>query len=334
MNRARRPYGVTLIELLVALSIGVVLTGIAVAIFSSAQGTQRKIRALSHIQEEGRLITAVLGRDIRQADSFGCVDPSRVNTIVAGPGPNIAGPPIIGTENSGAPSVNGSDTITLRGATGFSAGVVADPPGANLRLDNVTGLAVGDVLLITDCRNQQGAGLTGDAFRATNVVAANGTVTHAAAGGANINPPQLSAAYANGTVMRVRQISYRVASGFGGVDTLQRSVDGGPWQDLSPDVHTMQIVYGEDTDADGVANRYLPADLVGNFANVVAVRVQLIVRGGAANVAGQGFTANLDAAGNQQIAFDPVFGANPVTLPNGALGQRFTITAAVRARLP
>jgi type IV pilus assembly protein PilW len=43
-------------------------------------------------------------------------------------------------------------------------------------------------------------------------------------------------------------------------------------------VENMQVLYGEDTDDDGVANRYRTADSVANFDDVVSMRIGLLLR--------------------------------------------------------
>lgn len=43
-------------------------------------------------------------------------------------------------------------------------------------------------------------------------------------------------------------------------------------------VESFQIVYGEDTDADGIVNAYLPSNLVGNWNNILSAKVSVIVR--------------------------------------------------------
>jgi len=48
-------------------------------------------------------------------------------------------------------------------------------------------------------------------------------------------------------------------------------------EELAEGVEDFQIQYGEDTDTDGVANRYVDADLVTNMANIVSVRFGLLV---------------------------------------------------------
>jgi len=40
----------------------------------------------------------------------------------------------------------------------------------------------------------------------------------------------------------------------------------------------MQILYGEDTDGDRTANRYVTADQVTNMKNVVSLKVMLLLR--------------------------------------------------------
>lgn len=59
-------------------------------------------------------------------------------------------------------------------------------------------------------------------------------------------------------------------SGNGGGSSPQPLIEG---------VESMDILYGEDTDAikDGVVNQYIPADAVTNWADVVSVRIQLVL---------------------------------------------------------
>jgi len=43
-------------------------------------------------------------------------------------------------------------------------------------------------------------------------------------------------------------------------------------------VESMQILYGEDTDGDGIVNHYVPVQLLTNLDNVISVKVSLIAR--------------------------------------------------------
>ncbi len=59
-------------------------------------------------------------------------------------------------------------------------------------------------------------------------------------------------------------------SGNGGGSTPQPLIEG---------VESMDILYGEDTDSikDGIANRYISADTVTNWADIVSARIQLVL---------------------------------------------------------
>jgi type IV pilus assembly protein PilW len=52
------------------------------------------------------------------------------------------------------------------------------------------------------------------------------------------------------------------------------NVNAGP---LADGIENMQILYGEDTDADKVANQYVSADNVTAWTNIVSVRIALLV---------------------------------------------------------
>jgi len=56
---------------------------------------------------------------------------------------------------------------------------------------------------------------------------------------------------------------------YGGTPNPQEIVEG---------VQAIAPLYGEDTDGDGVPNRYVTADGVGVWTNVVAVRAQLLMQ--------------------------------------------------------
>ena len=72
------------------------------------------------------------------------------------------------------------------------------------------------------------------------------------------------------------------------------AVDAGAFtfQPLVDGVEAMHILYGLDTDADGSANQYVPVAGVGNFDNVVSVRIGLLLRTDDDELAAQTDTAN------------------------------------------
>ena len=60
-----------------------------------------------------------------------------------------------------------------------------------------------------------------------------------------------------------------VRSGGGDNATVSELVEG---------VENLQVLYGEDSDSDNIPNRFVPANIVTDFANVTAVRISLLLR--------------------------------------------------------
>ena len=110
-----KPYqtGMTLIEIMIALLIGVFLLGGVLQIFVGSKQTNRMQEGLSRLQESGRFAMDFLSRDIRMAGSWGCH---------GGPSPDID---IAGENNNAVNSDgidNGTDKITLKGAFTLAIG--------------------------------------------------------------------------------------------------------------------------------------------------------------------------------------------------------------------
>ncbi|MDB4511835.1 PilW family protein [Arenicella sp.] len=75
---ARKPYsrqaGFTLTEILVALALGLFLTGVVIAIFTSSQSTFRTVNEVSRSQENTRFALSFLRRNMRMAGYTNCSD--------------------------------------------------------------------------------------------------------------------------------------------------------------------------------------------------------------------------------------------------------------------
>lgn len=89
---------------------------------------------------------------------------------------------------------------------------------------------------------------------------------------------------------------------------------------VADNIENMQIMYGIDSDGDGAINAYKSVPAATEFAQVAAVRVDLLVRGPTANV----------AANNQTY----VFAASSVTPSDRFLRQVYTATFTVRNQVP
>ena len=96
--------GFSLVEIMIALLIGLFLLGGILQMFSASQQTYRMQSNLARLQENGRFALDFLARDIRMAGYWGCL--SGLNTDIDG------------TDNNAVPvdSIDdGTDTIKLKG---------------------------------------------------------------------------------------------------------------------------------------------------------------------------------------------------------------------------
>jgi len=331
-NRAQ---GLSLIELLVAITLGAILLAGAVTLFVNNRDTYNTTTELSRLQETARYALNMMVKDIRMAGYFGCAD--RLDTVTdntgAAPG-DLWNPanPIEGWEGDVAGNYLPSDVV----GNGFGSvvDIVADNPGATDGDDGRV-LALGGIVpdsitlryLAGNMNDAAGvAGIFDNQVTVDAVDGAASTITVDAAVGFSLSQVaaiadcggsdvfQISAA-PTATTVQANNLSrsYNAASNpmiapFVGVryyigangrspdpvndpyPSLYRTIitPGGlveAGQELFEGVESMQLLYGVDTDADGAPNNYVragdaPLDTAnpGNWANVVSVRIAILVR--------------------------------------------------------
>lgn len=292
--------GLSLVEILVALGISAVLLTGVIQIFISSKQSYRMLEATSRLQENGRFAVSFLTEDLRMAGYTGCYSgtPGNIETILNDPNNynwDLSAPlegnewtgggwtPALDSSISGQ-VLNGTDVIVTRGLASDginlvspfsdSAQLFVDPGGNNIN--------DGDILMVTDCSsasmfqvtNQQ---VTGGGTRVNIVHSSSGSWTPGNSG------PQLANSFGDDAeVARFETNVYYIGTGASGGPALFRRslITGGTMQaqELVDGVEDMQILYGEDTDSDGVANRYVTANNVADMANVVSVRIRLLLR--------------------------------------------------------
>ena len=275
-----RQQGVTLVELMIALAIGLLVTIAMLKVYVDSSRLYRFNEGLARVQENGRFALEFIRRDARVAGFWGCnSDAEPYNGISATSDAyiDVAAGHITGTSDDG---LNSADSITFRSATGSGAPVTANMSGTD---DNITvdsPLAVGKVALISDCEQS-------DVFQVTGN---DGAVLKHGVGANTL--PDLKNPYATGArVYEARERTYCVANGAGKdkdgnwIPSLRRAYGKGSalacenGDELLEGIEDMQIFYGEDTDADGTANRYVAINYDELQKNrIVSVRISLLVR--------------------------------------------------------
>lgn len=173
--------------------------------------------------------------------------------------------------------LNGTDFIVLlRGTTRdvqLAGNMTSDNANIQLAASAAGLFAADDILFISDCESS-------DVFAANNV-SSGGTITIAHSSAKNTTN-FLSKAYGtDATVMSMEKSAYYIGTNSNNVPTLFRMRMIGAsmvTEELVEGVESMQIQYGEDLNADGLANRYVNATNVTDMNNIVSVRLSLLMR--------------------------------------------------------
>lgn len=339
--RAQRGFG--LVELMIAITLGLILSTAVIQVFLASRSSYQLQESLSMIQENARFAMHFMGRELRMAGYAGCksVGDLEVNVIAspaAGADDFLA---LQGQDNISASNdlgaLEGSDTVEILRAGDASVRLTGNlaPSNANVQIeDNRHNIAKGDYVLISDCASL-------DIFRVSNSPkpSGKGTTTLAHAAGVN-SGNRLSKIYGadaevfgfERTLFFVRDTGRVTASGqpITSLYRQQRALGSGgalgAAEELVEGVENMQLQYGIDSDGDAAVDRYASAAAVTDWEAVVSARLELTLVANDGGVVGRSGTANAqsieDASGNT------------VGNEDGRMRQVFSSVFAIRNRLP
>ncbi len=294
--------GFSLVELMVAVTIGLIILAAVSGIFVTSKSTYNTTDSLARLQENARFAVHYLSRDIRMAGFTGCTDDLKsVNNTLKTTDfafQNIS-TPIEGLEGASGtwfPSNSaalpsgikaGTDAITLRlSDTGLDITITKGmpPTSAELNVSSVQGLAKGDIIILSDCSSADIMQLTQDPDTASLKIQHN---PGAVAGVSPGNDTQvLSKQYSPPSkLLKFITRTYFITVRADGVPVLMMQENNGTSQELIEGVEDMQILYGKDTDAtpDAVPNVYLRAGQAGlttadDWSRVTSIRIGLLMR--------------------------------------------------------
>ncbi len=297
--------GLSMIEIMIAMVLGAFLLGGVLQIFSSSKQTYRVQEGMSRLQENGRFAMDFITKDIRNADFWGCLKNGLTDINKNLNGADAFPQGVNGSNDAG---LNASDTLIMRSA--IDSGVTVQPPFDKTitTFSANNGLTHGDILLVSDCN-------TGDIFQVdTSAVSGSSPPTP------GNSATSLSKVYAgNASIYRVGTIIYSIQNGASGQPALFRQINNNAATELVEGIENLQIRYGEDTDADGTPDYYVTANNVVDMDQVVSIRVTLLARTIADNLAGQ------------PVAY--TYNGVTTTPADRRLRRVFTSTIAVRNRL-
>lgn len=188
---ARRQRGMTLVELMVSLVLGLVIIGGVVSVLLANKRSFRSNEGLSQIQETARTAFELLARDIRQAGGTGCDSARRMANVLTPPATawweawaSVQGfdegvdDPALVEGTAVGNRVADTDSLQLMGVEGGFLPVAShNAAGAVIRINAAsTSFAAGDIMLVCDFDHSA-------TFQATAYDATNVTVTHASGSG-------------------------------------------------------------------------------------------------------------------------------------------------------
>jgi type IV pilus assembly protein PilW len=296
---SKRPRGMSLVELLVWMAVSLIITTVIGTIYVNTKQITRVNDTISRLQESGRFAIHLLDRDLRMANFRGCnsLSVTPLNVLNSTAYPYQFGVGIIGYYGSGgvwSPSLDSSigtlsppplantDVVTIRHIDGPGVPLTAKMANSSDDITVAAGspLATGDVLLVADCSASA-------IFNATGFNAGTGVITHAA--GTMAVPGNTVANLGHtfktdASVYRLVTRTYFVAPSVKrpGTNTLwSNSVPAYDAQaqpeEMVEGVDNFALLFGEDLDGDRAANRYVRANAVGTWNNVVSVKAQVLL---------------------------------------------------------
>ena len=294
LNKQR---GVSLVELMVAITIGLILMAGVLSIFLSSKVTYFANEKIARLQENGRVALDLVMHDVRSAGYMGCARAVPFTSTLNTPTSLLWNYeiPLQGFEASGAGAwtpalgagvlnpapINDSDVVVARALQrdGRAMRVEVDVGALNgtpAVLDN-TNVTAGTVMMITDCTASSVFQVTG-----YGAGAPNGLVMHAATGANPGNATDdLGYLYTAGArIAPLQTVVYYVANDpVSGEPGLYRQTGNVQPADLLVEgVQALQIAYAEDTNGDRVADLYRSADNVANWDNVLSVTISMLIR--------------------------------------------------------
>lgn len=325
----RRQKGLSLVELLIAITLALLLTAGILQVFLASKQTYSAHSALSRVQESGRFAMEFITHDIRHAGYKGeCMSPLNnllnessssysadlfdLNQAVSGRA--NASPSWVANRTAG-------DVIHIKHAANV-AGVTASgntPANANtINLTSASGIAQGTIIIVSDP-------LGCDIFQNRSNANAHNLTRGAVGAPGNKNPGgnNFSHAYDSSMeILKLQSATYYIGNGAGNLPSLRRlSFNNGAAVDeeLVEGVQNIRFLYGI-AGANRQVGSYVSADNVTNWDNVVSVRVYLLLVSADTNVVPE----------NQIIDFN----GTAVTIQDRRLAQVFSATIGIRNRLP
>lgn len=301
MIKRIRQQGFGLVEVMVAITLGLLLTAAVLQLFVSNNTTYRTTNSVGVVQDNARFAQDLLSKELRMTGYRGCLSKQNIavtntlnnaTTLTYDFGAGLRGynnltatlPTELSSHLTGDPKpLAGTDLLLIQGPGNIPVPIVANNNAAQLFAAPaaMTLLKDGDIALVTDCSKAR-------IFQITGLTAAGGkvNVVHSNAGtyvpGNSISswdPNNKNEVFGtNAELMSYQTSTYYLATNSAtGQPALYRKLNGGAATPLLDYVFDLQILYGVDTNSDRQTDSYQTANNVSNWGNVLTLKLQLLL---------------------------------------------------------
>ncbi|MCD6055793.1 MAG: prepilin-type N-terminal cleavage/methylation protein [Gammaproteobacteria bacterium] len=251
----------TLIELLVSLVLASILVLGSLTVAARTLVAYNREAQITQMNETARFALDYIGNRIRESGYWGCMKSLGVLQNKSGETYTTE----ISGESFPSDDEYKTDTLTLLGtdSKGTPARVTAGTT-TQITVTDGSSFKLNDIVLIADCTS-------GDLAKITSIT--GGNVLNFS------SSTPLSTTYGPAAfVYKVESRIFNIQDGANGRLALFETSTAFPnGIELVANIQHINILYGEDTDTDGVANFYRKADSVGNMDNVVSLRIEIVV---------------------------------------------------------
>lgn len=347
MNRQplNRQHGISLVELMISVALGMVLILGVINIFLSSKQAYRVQNALAQLQDNARFALDTISHDLRMSGQIGC---NSSVTVTNNTGELVDfGPALFGDEHdnlsitlitgdTGNPTASnvkdGTDVIVTHYASPKTYLLTDESTGSVLTVDSSShGFVEHTPLIVSDCNSS-------DIFIAgtvtNNVADSDGNATNNST--VNIGTSAFSKTYTSGA--EVSQLIYRAYYIAEDTNTLYRrdAIKWGSDTDVRPTpilegLEDMEFLYGVDINGDGSSIKFVNADSVttsSEWDKVASVRITIVLSTQENNIAttNQIYWEN----GIKKTESTNTTAPNTFTNPNGKIFRAFTTTVNIR----
>ncbi|HQW81516.1 MAG TPA: prepilin-type N-terminal cleavage/methylation domain-containing protein [Pseudomonadota bacterium] len=291
VGRPSRQSGLSLIELMISIVLGLLIAGAAVSMFLSFSRTYTASESLSRIQENARISFELMSRDMREAGSIPC---SRylpvVNVLNGADGSwwNTWGSGLVGYDNGTFPgSLAGTDAVQVISGASSTAFVSNHAPvSATFTVAPAShGFVANDVLMVCDYRQASIFQMTGGS--GNSVVHNNSGTPGNCSKGLGFKKPRdcsaTGAAYTypdNSVMVRLQATRWYVAANGRGSNSLFRvALRGstvGAAEEVVEGVSDMQLTFLLPGSSNYVVASSIPS---ARWRDVIAMRMDLGLSG-------------------------------------------------------